>query len=272
LPALIGVLAYLAAIVLAAMFMLSARVERHEAANRLIVQLPGLEDAAANLQRLGAAALKLQALPEIAKVDLICGRHLALPGLHELRALPPQAASPVALLRAELRVERADAVAALRHRLLAEFPDSTIISEDELADMAGRPLSAVQGLMVLILGLLCTTLCAGVAFTTSTHLKPTGETISLLHSLGASDATLVRAIVEHTLRAALTGGTGGAASAVITFLAVAGFAEADFVAAASAILRSPAIWALIIMLPAATLALVAFSAWFFARRAVAAMP
>jgi predicted lysophospholipase L1 biosynthesis ABC-type transport system permease subunit len=272
LPVLIGVTAYLAAIVLAAIYILSAPTERHEAANRLVVQLPVLKDAAANLQRLGVVASTLQALPGVAKVDLICERHLALPAWQQVRARSPEAASPLALLGAELRVEHADAVPALRHRLLTEFPDSTIISEDEFARVARRPFHVIQGLMVLILALLSAALCAGVAFTIGAHLKPTSETISLLHALGASDATLVRVIVDHTLLPALIGGASGAASAMITLLAFAGLAEADFAAAAAAIFQSPAIWGLIIMLPVATITLVALSAWFFARRALAALP
>lgn len=272
LPALIGAITYLAAIVLAAIFLLSAPTERLEGANRLIVQPPALDDAAANLQRLGVVASKLQALPEIAKVDLICGHQLALPALQQAKALSLETGPPLTLLVAELRVEGADVVPAVRHRLLAEFPDSRIMSQHEFAQVMLRPVYAIQGLMVVILGLLCVTLCAGVAFTTGAHLKPSSEAISLLHALGASDAALVRAIVENTVRAALVGGVSGVALAMLTFLAVVGLAEAGSVAVATAVLRSPAIWALIIMLPVATVILVALSTWFFARRALAVMP
>jgi cell division transport system permease protein len=247
-------------------------MEQHEGANRLILQLPALEDGAANLQRFAAVASKLQALPGIATVDPICGRHPALLALQQVGALSSEVAPPLTLLGAELRAEHADAVLALRHRLLAEFPDSRIISEEEFAQAAWRPGYAIQGLMVLILALLSATLCAGVAFTIGAHLKPTSDAISLLHALGASDTSLARVIVENTLRAALIGGASGAAFAMLTFLVLAGLAEAGFVAAATAVLRSPAMWALIIMLPVATVSLATLSAWFFTRRALAAMP
>ena len=166
--------------------------------------------------------------------------------------------------------ETADAVPALRQRLLAELPDSRITSGDAFGAIALRPIHAIRGLMLVILGLLLATLCASVGFTMGARLKPAGEAVSLLHSLGADESTLVHVIVLNTAWSALWAAVSGAVVALITLAIVAGLSGVGFLASAVAILQSGTVWALILMLPVGAVVLVAISAWVFARRAFAA--
>ena len=265
LPVLTGVIVYLAAVSVAALLVLSPQTGRQEASNRLIVQLPSLNDTSPKVQGVGVILPKLLALPGVAKVDALCLPFLESPLQQVVNA-------DLTGLAVQVVAETADAVPALRERLLAELPGSRITPEDAFAAIALRPLRAIQGLMLVILGLLGATLCASVGFTMGARLKPTGEAVGLLHSLGADEAALVPVIVLNTVWSAVWAAVSGAMAALFTFTIVAGLAGVGFVASAAAILQSGTVWALILLLPVGAVALVAISAWLFARRAFAATP
>jgi len=271
LPVLTGVIVYLAAFVAAAMLALSPPTGRQEAVNGLIVQLPSLSETRSNVQSVGVILPKILALPGVAKVDVLSFPFSQSPFLQQVvnadHVAPALSFSGFAI---QVVTETADAVAALRQRLLAELPDSRITSGDAFGAIALRPIHAIRGLMLVILGLLLATLCASVGFTMGARLKPAGEAVSLLHSLGADESTLVHVIVLNTAWSALWAAVSGAVVALITLAIVAGLSGVGFLASAVAILQSGTVWALILMLPVGAVVLVAISAWVFARRAFAA--
>lgn len=265
LPVLTGVIVYLAAVAAAVMLLLSPQTGRLEAINGLIVQLPSLNDTSPKVQGVGVILPKLLALPGVAKVDALCLPFLESPLQQVVNA-------DLTGLAVQVVAETADAVPALRERLLAELPGSRITSGDAFGAIALRPFRAIRGLMLVILGLLVATLCASVSFTMGARLKPTGEAVSLLHSLGADESTLVPVIVLNTVWSAVWAAVSGAMAALFTFTIVAGLAGVGFVASAAAILQSGTVWALVLLLPVGAVALVAISAWLFAKRAFAATP
>ena len=273
LPVLTGVIVYLAAVCMVAILVLSPPTAQQDAHNRLIVQLPSLNDTSSKVQGAGAILPKLLALPGVAKVDVLCLPFLQSPLLQQVVNTDPLApALPLTGFSVEVGAETADAVPALRQRLLAELPDSRILSGDAFGAVALRPIHAIRGLMLVIVGLLIATLCASVGFALGVRLKPTGEAVSLLHSLGADEQTLVYVIVLNAVWSALWAAVSGTVAALFTFAIVAGLGGVNFVASAASILQSGTLWALILMLPVGAVTLVALSAWLFARRAFAAAP
>lgn len=258
---------YLAAVSVAAMLVLSPQTGQQEAINGLIVQPPSLNDTSSKAPGVGVILPKLLALPGVAKVDVFCLPSPESPLLQQVVNADPHTG-----IAMQVVAETADAVAALRERLRAELPDSRITPGDAFGAIALRPLHAIRGLMLVILGLLGATLCASVGFTMGARLKPTGEAVGLLHLLGADEATLVPVIVLNTVWSALWAAVSGAVAALFTFAVVAGLAGVDFFASAADILQSGTVWALILMLPVGAVGLVAISAWLFARRAFAAAP
>ena len=271
LPVLTAVIVYLAAVCVAAMLVLSPPTAQQD--NRLIVQLPSPSETRSSVQSAGVILPKILALPGVAKVDALCLPFAQSPLLQQIVNADPLApAVPLTGLAVEVGAESADAVTALRQRLLAELPDAQVISANALAAAALRPIHAIRGLMLVILGLLVATLCASVGFSMGGRVKPTGEAVNLLHSLGADESTMVRVIVLNAVWSALWAAVSGTVAALFSFAIVAGLGGVNFVANAASILQSGTLWALILILPVGAVALVAVSAWLFARRTFAATP
>lgn len=276
-PALIAVLVYLAAITLATLLLVSDLGSRwrDEASGRMSVQLAAdgepSRDEPGRDERGAAALAMIRGLPEVAHAEPIDNSQLAARLLPWLGGAPLPPSLPLPLvLEVELKPEARHAAPSVRDRLQAGIADAEVTLGGSMLEPALRLMRTVEGLTLLVLGVLAATLCASVVFATHARLAACGEAVELLHLLGADDGAITNVVAHGALRTALAGGLAGLALAVLTLLALAYLAGATDGAAELSL--SPLAWGTMALLPPAAAGLAVITAKLAARRALALLP
>ncbi|MFO1113345.1 MAG: hypothetical protein U1E38_07800 [Rhodospirillales bacterium] len=271
-PALIAVLVYLAAITLATLLLvgdLGGRW-RDAAGGRMSVQLAAVGEPAGD-RRSEAVLAMIREQPEVARAQPVEESRLAarlLPWLGGA-SLPPSLSLPL-VLEVELKPEARSAASAVGDRLQASIAGAEITLGGTMLEPALRLMRTVEGLTLLLLGVLAATLCASVVFATRARLAAGSEAVELLHLLGADDGAITNVVAHGALRTALAGGLAGLALAILTLLAFAYLAGATDGAAELSL--SPLAWGTMALLPPAAAGLAVITAKLAARRALALLP
>jgi cell division transport system permease protein len=225
LPWIVGVMVYLAALMLASALMLSgvaAEWSRGLEAKLTVQDAPAEDESAAETDKRVTAAVRVL---------------LKTPGVAAARPLPvdevaallePWLGAGIAVAELPLprvidvTVERGATLdlESLAARLRAAAPGSSIESHkywrDNLIALIGS-LEAVATVMIALIGIVAAT---AVVFTTRSGLAVHQEVIEVLHLIGAQDQYIARQFQSHALRLALKGSVGGTALALATLFAV----------------------------------------------------
>jgi len=285
-PALVGVLVYLAVIVTAAMLLVGGTAGRWSDAlqARFTVQLatdttqpePAPGDDAADPEtgggRLAAALATIRAIPQVARALPMAENRLAAqlqPWLGG--ATIPSSLLPI-VIEVELRPGSQDEAAAVRARLLAAMPDASVLEGPALLEPALRLMRGIEALTAFMLAVLTATLAACVVFATRARLAARAETIEILHLLGADDRVLVGLMARHALRTALIGGLAGFVLAAATMAAFAALAGGSDGVGTTRFALSPIGWAAVAALPFAAAVIAVLTARLTAGRALTALP
>lgn len=272
-PALIGVLVYLAILALAAMLLVNGSAERWRAEreSRLTIQLSGAppETRQAWIER---ALTAVRAIPEVDRAEPVPEARLAAllqPWLAS--ALESPAALP-AVIDVELTAEAAGRAESIRERLGAALPEAKINGGNVAHQAVLRLMRAIEALALLVVVVLGGTLAGAVVFAMRERLAGRRESIEILLLLGADEKDIVDAAVRRALSAAMVGGAIGVALGAATLL-VFFWAATPAAAGRNADLSlSPWAWAALATLPLAAMAIAAIAARLTARRALAAIP
>jgi cell division transport system permease protein len=273
--ALIAVLVYVASVIFVAMLLVGASAERWRAEGdgSFSIRLTASAEQPARQVEVDRALAAIRAHPEVGRAERVADDRVAALLRSNLGSDRLAAGAPLpVVVEVELTPEAAAGAANLRASLLAELPTAEIEGGGQGLDPALRLMRAIERLALLVVFVLAATLAAAVVFATRARLAVRRDTIDVLHLLGAEDASIVLVVVRGALRTAAVGGLLGFALAVLT---LAGFAQAAAIPAAgqpSDLSLSPALWLVLLVLPATATAIAAVTAGLTARRALATMP
>lgn len=277
-PALIGVLVYLAIVAVAAMLLVGGLKERWRAERdgRIIIQLyaPSAQASAQTPVETATdrALVAIRGIPEIARAEPVSEARLAA----LLRPWPDTAPLdrggwPLAVIEVELTPESRPSADHVRERLRAEMPDAIVYDAQDQKSPAPRFLRAIEGMALWVASLLAGTLAATVVFATRMALAAQQETIEILHLLGADDKSILDAVVRRALRTAILGAGVGIllGAATLFFLS---WATSPAAGERTGFSLAPAAWGVLGVLPMAAAAIAFVTARLTARRALSEMP
>jgi len=224
-PWIIGVMAYLAALALAAALMLSNIAAEWSAGleGTLTVQVPISDDASEeqNDQRVLAAVRTLLATPGIDSA-----RPIPLDEVAEMLEPWLGAAAKtndLPLPRViDVRLKEGAAVDtdALSTALDKAVPGASVEDHETWRNTLILLFRSVEIVAIVIIFLIGTVAFAAVVFTTRSVLAVHHEIVEVLHLIGAHDNYIANQFQRHAFRVALKGGIGGTACALATLLTI----------------------------------------------------
>lgn len=225
LPWIVGVMVYLAGLMLAVALMLSgvAADWSQGLETKLTVQVaPGEdEDEAAIDKRVVATVRVLLKTPGIAAAR-------PLPKSEIMTLLEPWLGAGIStadlplprVIDVTLEDDRRPDLAALAKRLAAATPGSSIESHEywrrNLVDLIG----SIEAVAAVMIGLIALVAVTAVVFTTRSGLAVHHDVIEVLHLIGAQDDYIARQFQRQALTQALKGSIGGTVLTLLTLVAV----------------------------------------------------
>lgn len=256
-PWIIGVMAYLAALALAAALMLSnvASEWSRGLEGSLTVQVP---------VRDGEQAAEMEARV-VAAVRVL----LKTPGVDSARPIPldrvakmlePWLGSGAStadlplprVIDVKLQPDRARPdLKALGERLEAAAPGTSIESHEQWRDTLLTLFHSIELVAVVIIALIATVALAAIVFTTRSVLAVHQEIVEVLHLIGAQDDYIAGQFQRHSLRMALKGSIGGTAFAMATIFGIGLLARDLDASLLPPIALTPWHWAILAALPIA---------------------
>ena len=274
LPWIVALMVYLAALALAAAFVLGSSAGRWQSgqSDRLTVQLPPAESGAGDVRADAAAAL-LRGTPGIAsarrleRAELVAllepwlgagnvAAELPVPGLIDVVVAPGA---------------RPD-LGALERRLQEIVPGARIDDHGHWLGRLAATARALQVIAVMIVAAIGTAAAATVVFSTRTSLAVHRETIEVMHLIGAQDHFVARAFQRNALWLGLKGGLIGIGLAALTFVVLSQVSAGLDAPLLPRLSLAPASVVALAALPLASAAIAMMTARFTVLRALARMP
>ncbi len=224
-PWIVGVMAYLAALALAATLILSNIATEWSAGleDTLTIQVQNPEDASADQKdrRVLSAVRVLLATPGIESARPIPLDEIAKMLEPWLGAAAKSDDLPLPRVIDVKLVESAEIdIAALSTALAKAVPGASV--EDHVAwrNTLIRLFHALEIIAIVIIFLIGAVALVAVLFTTRCILAIHHEIVEVLHLIGAHDSYIADQFQKHAFRVALKGGIGGTAFAIATLLTI----------------------------------------------------
>ena len=225
LPWIIGVMVYLAAIILAgAMILASAAADwSRELTATFTVQIPSTQASgeAPTEERLKTAALLLRETPGVKAVQIIPAEVTALSLEPWLGAnLEPRDLPLPRLI--DVQVADVDEVdrEALAERLENEVPGAALDSHDYWRGQISSLVRALELLATIVIALIGFSAIAAVVFATRSGVAVHRDVIEVLHLIGATDAYVAEQFQRQAFRTSIIGSVMGSVLAVLTLVAL----------------------------------------------------
>ena len=225
LPWIIGVMVYLAAIILAgAMILASAAADwNRELTATFTVQIPSTQASgeAPTEERLKQAELLLRETPGVKAVRVIPVEVTALSLEPWLGAnLKPQDLPLPRLIDVQVAdVEEVD-TEALAERLENEVPGAALDSHDYWRGQISSLVRALELLATIIIALIGFSAIAAVVFATRSGVAVHRDVIEVLHLIGATDDYVAEQFQRQAFRTSIIGSVMGSVLAVLTLVAL----------------------------------------------------
>lgn len=269
LPWLIGVMVFLATLMLASGLLLSGTAAEWSRGleNTLTVQVPPLEDEAET-----DAALRVEEAVRVIRRTPGVAEAMQIPPIRVAAMLEPWLGPDIPIVDLPLprlidvRIENgADPdLADLADRLRTAVPGAALDSHNLWQEQLVKLLRSLELLAVGAIVLMALAAISVVVFATRSGLAVHREVIELLHLIGARDSYIARQFQRHALRLALKGSLVGAAGAAGVLVALQRMASGLDAALLPALKLQVWHWAVLAALPFAA----ALIAMYAARRTV----
>lgn len=225
-PWIVGVMAYLAALALAAALMLSnvAGEWSQGLKGSLTVQVPVREgeppaDTEARVVAAVRVLLKTPGIEGAKPIPLERVSQMLEPWLGSGASTADLPLPRVIDVQLQLDRERPD-LKALGERLAAAAPGASIESHEQWRNTLLTLFRSIELVAVVIIALIATVALAAIVFTTRSVLAVHQEIVEVLHLIGAHDNYIAKQFQRHSLRMALKGSVGGTAFAMATIFGI----------------------------------------------------
>ena len=222
-PWIMGVMAYLAALTLAAALMLSnvAREWARGLEGTLTVQVAVKEGETEK-------ALEARVLATVRVLLKTPGVEAARPLSEVAKMLEPwlgagarTAELPLPrVIDVKLEPDRRPDLGALAKRLAAAVPGASIESHAQWRNTLLMLFASIELVAVVVMALIAAVALAAIVFTTKSVLAVHWDIVEVLHLIGARDAYIAGQFQRHALKLGLKGSIGGTACALATILMI----------------------------------------------------